>query len=87
MKLKPGFIMRDIAGETIVVPSGDELKLNMMITLNGTGKFLWEHLEKGAEVDELVEAMLAEYEVDEKTARLGVEGFVAKLQEKGFLEA
>lgn len=85
MKLKPGFIMRDIAGETIVVPSGDELKLNMMITLNGTGKFLWEHLEKGAEVDEMVEAMLSEYEVDEKTARLGVEGFVAKLQEKGFL--
>ena len=85
MKLKPGFIMRDIAGETIVVPSGDELKLNMMITLNGTGKFLWERLEKGAEVDELVEAMLAEYEVDEKTARLGVEGFIAKLQEKGFL--
>ena len=77
--------MRDIAGETIVVPSGDELKLNMMITLNGTGKFLWERLEKGAEVDELVEAMLAEYEVDEKTARLGVEGFIAKLQEKGFL--
>lgn len=86
MKLKQGFVMRDIAGETIVVPSGDELNLNMMITLNGTGKFLWERLEIGATMDELVQAMLAEYEVDEQTARAGAERFVNKLQERGFLE-
>lgn len=86
MKLKQGFIMRQIAGETIVVPSGDELKLNMMITLNDTGKFLWQHLESGADMDELVQALLAEYDVDEQTARLGAEGFVAKLNERGFLD-
>lgn len=86
MKLKPGFVMRDIAGETIVVPSGDELKLNMMITLNGTGKLLWQKLEAGATMEDLVQAMLAEYEVDEQTARTGAEAFVAKLQERGFLE-
>lgn len=86
MKLKEGFIMREIAGEIIVIPSGDELNLNMMITLNETGKFLWEHLEAGADLDALVQAMLAEYEVDEQTARQGVERFVAKLQENGFLE-
>ena len=49
MKLKDGFILRSVAGETVVVPTGDDLDLNMMITLNETGKFLWEHLEKGAE--------------------------------------
>lgn len=86
MKLKKGFIMRDIAGETVVVPSGDELNLNMMITLNGTGKFLWQHLETGATLEELVQAMLGEYEVDEQTARAGAERFVNKLQERGFLE-
>lgn len=86
MKLKQGFIMRTIAGETVVVPSGDELNLNMMITLNGTGKFLWEQLERGADTEELVQAMLAEYEVDEATARGGVERFVGKLRENGFLE-
>lgn len=86
MKLKQGFIMREIAGETVVVPSGDELNLNMMITLNGTGKFLWQRLETGANMDELVQAMLAEYDVDEQTARAGVERFVNKLQERGFLE-
>ena len=49
--MKKGFILRTVAGETIVLPSGDELDLNMMITLNDTGKFLWQKLENGAEVD------------------------------------
>lgn len=86
MKLKPGFILREIAGETIVVPSGNELELNMMITLNGTGKLLWKQLETGATIDELVQAILAEYEIDEQTARLDAEAFVAKMLERGFLE-
>lgn len=85
MKLKPGFILRTVAGETIVLPSGDELDLNMMITLNDTGKFLWQRLETGAETEELVAALLAEYDVDEATAKAGVERFVAKLNENGFL--
>ena len=85
MKLKQGFIMRTVAGETVVLPSGDDLDLNMMITQNDTGKFLWQKLENGAEVDELVAGLLAEYDVDEATARIGVERFVAKLNENGFL--
>ena len=40
MKLKQGFILRQVAGENVVVPAGDALNLNMMITLNSTGAFL-----------------------------------------------
>ena len=85
MKLKNGFVMRTVAGETIVLPSGDDLNLDMMITLNDTGKFLWQKLEAGAEMEELVAALLEEYDVDEATARGGAERFVAKLDENGFL--
>jgi len=85
MILKKGFILRTVAGQVVVLPSGDELDLNMMITLNDTGKFLWERLETGAETEELVAALLAEYDVDEATARAGVERFVSKLNENGFL--
>lgn len=80
MKIKDGYILRTIAGDNVVLPSGDELDLSIMITLNDTGRFLWERLEKGAETDELVAALLAEYEVDEATARAGVEAFVEKLE-------
>lgn len=85
MKLKEGFVLRTVAGENVVLPSGDELDLNMMITLNDTGRFLWEKLEVGAEADQLVAELLAEYDVDEATARAAVERFVAKLNDNGFL--
>ena len=86
MKLKEGFVVREVAGQTVVLPSGENLNLNMMITLNGTGKFLWERIAVGADVDSLVADLLAEYDVDEATARAGVERFVAKLESNGFLE-
>ena len=85
MKLKEGFILRDVAGQTVVLPTGDELNLNMMITLNETGKFLWEQLEQEATEEALVAALLAEYDVDENTAKAAVAGFVGKLNEHGFL--
>jgi len=86
MQLKEGFILRSVAGETVVVPSGTELDLNMMITLNETGKLLWEKLEKGTTEEELVQALLNEYDVDEQTATAHVALFVGKLKENGFLK-
>lgn len=85
MKLKEGFLLRQVAGQTVVLPFGDELDLNMMITLNDTGKFLWERLSVETDEAELVAALLAEYDVDEETAAKSVATFVAKLNENGFL--
>lgn len=86
MKLKDGFILRSVAGETVVVPTGNDLDLNMMITLNDSGKFLWERLEKGAEEAELVAALLQEYDVDAETAKNHVAMFVKKLTDHGFIK-
>ena len=85
IKLKEGFILRKIAGENVVIPSGDELDLNMMITLNDTAAFLWQHIEKGAEERALVKASLDEYDTDETTAANAVKNFIEKLREHEFL--
>lgn len=85
LKLKEGFILREIGGEVMVIPSGEELDLNMMITLNETGRFLWERLQDGTTVDGLVSALLSEYEVEEAVARENVEKFVEKLNAHDFL--
>ena len=85
MKLKEGFLLRQVAGKTVVLPSGDTLDLNMMITLNDTGAFLWKLLEQETDEDALVSALLGEYDVDETTARSSVTAFVAKLYDNGFL--
>lgn len=85
MKLKDGFILREVAGQTVVLPTGGDLNLNMMITLNETAKFLWEKLQN--EIDEagLVAALIAEYEVGEDLAKSCVESFVAELKKHDFL--
>lgn len=85
MRLKDGFIMREVAGQIVVLPSGDDLDLNMMITLNDTGAFLWQQLQEETDEAAMVKALCGEYDVDEKTAAEAVAGFVAKLNENGFL--
>ena len=85
MKLKEGFVLREVAGSIVVVPTGDELDLNMMITLNDTGAFLWQRLAEETDESALIAALLAEYDVDEETAKKAVAGFVEKLNDNGFL--
>ncbi len=85
LKLKEGFILRSIGGEHMVIPSGEELDLNMMITLNDTGKFLWERLQSGTTREALLTDVLAEYEVAQDQAEAYIDGFIEKLEGHGFL--
>ena len=85
MKLKANYLLRKVAGQTVVLPTSAELDLNMMITLNDTGRFLWEKLSVGAEKEELVDALLGEYDVSRETAESSVDAFVNRLKELDFL--
>ena len=85
MKLKDGFVLRTVAGETVVLPAGGVTNFDMMITLNDTGRFLWERLTVGAEKEELVKALLSEYDVAEDVAAKSVDAFTARLKELDFL--
>ena len=85
MKLKNGFLLRQVAGQTVALPVGGNMDLNMMITLNDTGAFLWDKLQNDMDEAALVAALLAEYDVDEATAKQAVANFVAKLSDNGFL--
>ena len=86
MKIKEGLTLRELAGEQVVIPTGEDLNLNMMITLNDTGCTLWKVLEKGAEMSELVAALVQEYDVDEATASVHAAKFVENLKNHGFLQ-
>ena len=84
MKIKEGFILRDIAGDTIAMP-GSDMELNAMITLNETGAFLWRLLENETTEQELTAAIVKQYDVDEETAKSAVVNFVEKLKDNEFL--
>lgn len=86
MKIDKEFVLRKIAGDNILVPVGKTaLDFNGLITLNEIGVFLWEKLQQDVTVDELAEYVLAEYEVDEETAREDILEFVDSLKEAGIL--
>jgi len=85
MKIKEGFLLRSIAGQNVVLPVGGDLDLNLMITLNDTGAFLWQHLQEETDEAALVRALLAEYDVSEENAAKAVAGFIEKLRKNDFL--
>lgn len=84
MRIKDGFILRTVSGQTVVLPVSGDLDLNMMIKLNDTGRFLWEKLQKDTTVDELVGEVLKNYDTDEAVAREYIERFVEGLEKNGF---
>lgn len=81
MKTNPEFIARDIAGELVLVPVGTAAKnYGGLVTCNEVGAFIWKKLEGGMTMDELVSAILEEFEIDETTAKSDAEEFVEKLK-------
>lgn len=81
MKIKPNYVLREVANQNIVVPTGKEtLKFNGMINLNNSGKFLWNLLQENKSVDELVEAMLDKYDVTKDVANKDVLDFISILE-------
>lgn len=87
MKIKKGFEIKEIADSYVAIPTQDNVvDFSSIIMLNETSAFLWLRLEKDLTEDELVSALLEEYDVDEKTARDDIGKFVAELKNAGLLE-
>ena len=87
MKIKDGFIVREVAGSYIAMPVGERAEeLNGVVELTQGGAVLWEKLSARTTVDELVEALLAKFDVDEETARRDTLAFVEGLRKNNLLE-
>ena len=85
MKIKKGFVLRVVAGESVVVPVGELSKsFHGMINLNSTGALLWQFFTEEHTVEEAVALMQKEYEIDEITAKNDVQAFVDDIMKRGF---
>ncbi|HNX93067.1 MAG TPA: PqqD family protein [Syntrophomonas sp.] len=81
MKIKEGYMLREVAGNSVVVAVGKAtLDFNGLITLNGTGAFLWKRLAKETSQEALLTALLDEYEIDEAIAKKDIAEFIDKLK-------
>lgn len=88
MNVKLDFVLREIAGETLLVPAGKTaLDLNGMLTLNETGAALWRMLPEAADAEALTQGLLQEFEgAPTEQVRADVEEFLARLRELGIVE-
>lgn len=87
MKIKGGYLIRDIAGAHVVVPAGEQVsEFNGLMTLNETAAFIWNVLTVGANEDEVVNALLGEYDIDEVTARNDVKKVIELLKSYNVFE-
>lgn len=79
-------MLREVAGQWVVVPLAERVvEFNGIMTLSESGAILWRLMEKDASEEDLVKAILAEYIIDEDTARADVKEFVALIREKELL--
>ncbi|KGK91424.1 pyrroloquinoline quinone biosynthesis protein [Desulfosporosinus sp. HMP52] len=87
MKLKNGFLCREVAGQWVVVPLGERVvEFNGIMTLSESGALLWRNMDSEVDEEDLVKLVLSEYIIDEDTAREDVREFVVSLKENGLIE-
>lgn len=87
MKIKEGYILRNVAGSFVVVPIGvATLEFNGMMNLNETGAFLFEKMIDGISRDDLIKALTDEYDVYDETAAEDVDAFIEKVKEQDLFE-
>lgn len=88
MKIQSGYMLREVGGESIVVPVGSRtVDLRGIIKLNGTAAFLWKLLQNDCAAHELVAALLNEFDIDEATAARDVDAFLESLKQNHLLES
>ena len=87
MKIKKDYVLKEIAGQFVVVPVGEEaIKFNGIISLNKSGKRLFSQLQTEQTEDDLVKYLLSVYDVTEEQAKEDVKKFLKILKENNLLD-
>ena len=86
MRIKEGFVIREVAGQIMVIATGEASKdFHGMIKLNATGRDIWEGLQAGLSEDEIAGKLQDKYQIEESEAKADTAAFLNKMGEMGFL--
>ncbi len=81
MKQKKEFALREIAGETLLLPVGKTaLDTNGIIALNVLGAEIWALLPEAVDEEDIVQRLYAEYDAPMEVIRADVAQFMGKLR-------
>ena len=86
MRIKEGFVLREVAGQAVVIATGKASKsFHGMIKLNETGRVIWEGLAAGKSDADIAAQLVSTYDVDAEKAAADVAAFVKQAADHGFL--
>ncbi len=86
MRIKNGFVLREVAGQNMVIATGEASKdFHGMIKLNNTGKEIWQGMQDGLSETEIAKVLQEKYEIDIEKAEQDTREFIGKMLEMGFV--
>lgn len=86
MKINENFILKTIAGASVVIPVGEAAsEIRGMITLNETAELIWKELDAGSDYDGILAKLKSEYNAEESVLKEDLDAFLNKLKEKNIL--
>ena len=89
MKIKEGFVLREVCGERVIVGEGlSAINFGKLLALNETAAWLWKQAQDMGDftIEALAEKLCEVYEVEADEAKADVEQMVAEWQKVGVLE-
>lgn len=87
MKIKDGFILKDVAGSKIVIATGEaRLSFNGVITFNSVGAEIFNLLDGTNSPEEIVEKIASDYNVASQIVKRDFDALVEKLRKHNLLD-
>ena len=87
MKAKSGFVLRNIVDEHVLIPTGDNInQFNGTLLLNDVSAFIWGKLQNPISREDLIAAVLDQYQVDKAQAAEDLDALLEKLRTYGVIE-
>ena len=89
MRIKQGFVLREVCGERVIVGEGlGAINFGKLLALNETAAWLWQQAQAMGDftIEALAEKLCEEYDVTPDVAKADVEQMVAEWQKVGVVE-
>lgn len=83
--LKPGYVLREIAGEHLAIPVTAENSTDIVV-LNPVSAILWTELETGKTLEELTDKICENFDIKRDEAKADITEFIDSLVEKNVVE-
>lgn len=87
MKIKDGFIMKDVAGSKVVLPLGErQTEIRGIITFNDIGAEVFNMLDGTNSVEEIIAKIVKDYDAPYEIVKSDVEKLIEKMRANGLVE-